>query len=250
MHNLCFITCFFCRHYHVERVIRCFLNQDIKEPITLLLYNNSKIAQQLDTFEIPDNRNIILINNFLDLETGREYTNTGDIFRDALTYIPKECTIVSFMDSDDIFLPNHASEGMRRMKAAYKHNQLAYKPYFSYFLFGKNQIEKAHNNMEPSIFVDRNYVEKEGFHSVSASYHQKWLDKLISTGQLYCPFWGTPTFIYCWEDGHNTHKISGAGDNVDNFLSHRLKEVEDGDGILSPAKMEIVQKYYDLIKNQ
>lgn len=246
--NICLITCFFGRHYCVERILKCFLNQDYEGEITLLLYNNCKISQQLDNIKLPKNRHITLINNHLDLQTVEEYTNVGDIFRDALTFVPKECNVINHFDSDDIFLPNHVSEGVKGIKEAYKNNQLAYKPYFSYYLYGENQVEKSHNTFEPSIFVDKQYLNQEGFNSVNCSYHQKWIDKLVENKQLYNPLEGCPTLLYCWQQGHNTHKISGLGDSNDNFRLHREFESESGDRLLSPANQEEVQKYYNLVK--
>lgn len=245
--NICLITCFHGRHYHTERVLRCFLNQDYEGGITLLLYNNCKIPQQLDDIKLPKNRHIILINNHIDLQTKQEYTNVGDIFRDAITFVPKECDVISFFDSDDIFLLNHVSEGVKGIKEAYKNRQLAYKPYFSYYLYGDNQVEKSHNNMEPSVFCNKNFIEKEGFFPLQASYHQKWLNKLHQENLIHVPKDGVSTFLYCWEKGHGNHKISGAGDGEDNFKAHREKEIESGDGVLTPAKQEIIQKYYNLI---
>jgi len=218
--NICLITCFFGRHYCVERILKCFLNQDYEGEITLLLYNNCKISQQLDNIKLPKNRHITLINNHLDLQTGEEYTNVGDIFRDALTFVPKECNVINHFDSDDIFLPNHVSEGVKGIK----------------------------NTFEPSIFVDKNYIIQEGFFPVQASYHQKWLNKLNKEKLIYTPKDGVSTFLYCWQKGHGNHKISGAGDGEENFKSHRNQETENGDGVLSPAKQEGIQKYYNLVK--
>mgnify|MGYP001558595223 CR=1 FL=1 len=249
--NVTLICCFHGRHYKVERILKCFLNQDYKDgKLELLLYNNSSVPQILDQVELPENKSIKLINNHLDLKTGKEYTNTGDIFRDALTFISEDSIICSHFDSDDIYLPNHVSEGVKRIKEAYRHEQLAYKPYFSYYLHGNNQIKKDNNNFEPSIFIDKQFLIKEGYRTTSASYNQKWLDKLHDIGGIYIPIWGLSTLIYDWSDGHGTHKISGGGDGRGNFIAHRLKETESGDGVLSPCNPEIVQKYYDLVKNQ
>ena len=82
--NITLICAFHGRHYCTERVIRCFLNQDYKEgKLELLLYNNASVFQQLDKIELPENKSIVLINNHLDLKTGKEYTNTGDVFSNS-----------------------------------------------------------------------------------------------------------------------------------------------------------------------
>jgi hypothetical protein len=246
--HICLVCCFYGRHKKVERILRCFINQDYKEELTLLLYNNSTVDQHLSNMLLPENKYIILINNHLDHKTGKEYTNTGDVFRDAMTYVPKTVGVVNFFDSDDVFLPSHASEGARRMKRAYDLDRLAYKPYFSYYIHDDYQIEKNHNTMEPSYFVDKEYVIREGFNQVACSYHQKWLNKLNDLDLLYMPLWGLPTFLYCWETGSNTHKISGLGDNANNFAAHRKWEQDNGDKILTPSNPEEVGKYYQLVE--
>lgn len=248
--KVCWVTCFAGRHDKVERVIKCFIDQVYNEDMYLLLYNNSKLPQVLDFIQMPENKHIILINNYLDKETGKEYTNTGAIFRDALTFVPTDTEVVTFADSDDIFLPNHTQEGMNGYKRGILLNPQfkAYKPFYSYYLHDNNQADKAHNNMEPSIFVNFEYVKSVGFNYVPASYHQKWLTPLQRNYEIYQPLDGVPTFLYCWESGHNTHKISGLGDHADNFANHRKFEVDDGDSVLSPALDYEVEKYYTLIK--
>lgn len=250
--KVCWVTCFAGRHDKVERVIKCFMDQVYDDFMYLLLYNNSKTDQFLDYIEMPENKQIILVNNHLDEETKQEYTNTGAIFRDALNFVPKDVEVINFADSDDIFLPNHTKEGIKGYKDAISINPdfKAYKPFFSYYLHDDNQVDRSHNNMEPSIFVNFDYVKNTGFHYVPASYHQKWLTPLQKNYNIYQPLKGVPTFLYCWESGHNTHKISGLGDHADNFINHRKFEVDDGDGVLSPASDYEVEKYYTLIKRK
>lgn len=239
------ITGFCGRHRHVERIIRHYLDQDYKGDSFLLLYNNSSKPQILD--KSVENRGIILVNNHIDKQTGEEYTNTGAIFRDALTFVPESTHIVTFMDSDDNFLPSHMSSGGEGMKRAKNLGCLAYKPYYSYFLY-ENKCRLLHNTLEPSIFVDYKYIKSEGFHPQPCSYHQKWLDVLIARKQLFVDTAGTPTLMYNWEQGHGNHKISGMGDDEHNFEAHRKWEREYGDGVLTPASPMEVEKYYTLAR--
>lgn len=261
------ITCFHGRHRCVERIIRCFLNQDYNGELTLLLYNNSRTPQQLDYIELPENKHIILVNNNIDKVTGVEYTNVGDIFRDAITYVPEGTKLINWFDSDDIFLPNHVSEAARiyfdiedlRIFGEYDSTAepmseermfRAYKPYYSYYFHDDNQIDLSHNNMEPSIFIDFNWVKEHGFLSTNSSYHNGWLTPLKEQKKIYDPKEGVPTFLYCWQNNNGNHKISGLGDREDNFKIHRETESDHGDGVLSPVHPEEVQKYYDLITNE
>jgi hypothetical protein len=244
---VCGITAFCGRHKEVERVIRNYIDQDYKGQSYLLLYNNSpqkKGALRLDDVQLPDYKALILVNNDKDLETNTAYTNTGDIFRDALRFVPKGVDIVTFMDSDDIFLPQHLSAGVHGMKKARNLGCLAYKPYNSYFLW-ENQCRLMHNTLEPSIFVDYQYVKGEGFHKQPCTYHQKWLDVLSARKQLFVDVEGVPTLMYNWSENHGNHKISGMGDSESNFEAHRKWETSySPDGILRAASPGIVQYFY------
>lgn len=241
------ITCFYGRSEKVERILGFYLSQDYLGDSVLLLYNNGPNEQKLDDFHIPPHKRIILINNHLNLETGREYDNVGDIFRDAVSLAPVGTTILSWFDSDDIFLPTHLSQGVIGMEKARNQGKLAYKPYFSYFIYGQNS-SLEHNNLEPSIFVDYEYVKEHGFNKTSASYHDGWLLPLKREQKMLEDRGGASTLIYDWSTGHNTYKISGSGDDgLSNLLNHRRFETDWGDGTLSPAPNYILEQCYNKI---
>lgn len=248
--TVCAVCCFCGRVKNIERIIRYYIDQDYKGQSYLLLYNNSpqkKGAMQLSDIPLPDNKAIILVNNDIDLETDQPYTNTGDIFRDALKFVPKGTDVVCWFDSDDEFLPHHLSAGVEGMKKAKQLGCLAYKPYYSYFLY-ENKCRLLHNTLEPSIFVDFQYVKNEGFNQLACSYHQRWLNILIARKQLFVNPDGKPSLMYNWQEGHGNHKISGMGDTEHNFEAHRKWEGDFGDGILRPASSQEVEKYYTLAK--
>jgi glycosyltransferase involved in cell wall biosynthesis len=228
------ITCFYGRKKKVERVINCFLQQDYPAK-KLLLYNNSPYPVSLS---FKDDR-IFLVNNHIDLETGKPYTSTGAIFRDAVSLAPA-ANIITFMDSDDLFLPNHLSEGVKGMIEATHQKKLAYKPLYSIHHYG-DEIKMSANNNEPSIFVRSTYVKQEGFHPLPCSYHQKWLDKLIHNNKILVKPNGLPTFIYDWSSEHGDFKISGLADDPTNFRKHRQYEKDFGDYILTPSKVDLTK---------
>lgn len=247
--NVLWICCFYGRAEKVERIIRFFLDQEYTGNHVLLLYNNASYPQTLANIQLPNNKQIILINNHINLLTKQPYTNVGDIFRDALTFAPYNTDVATHADSDDIFLPNHTSEGVKGMIRAHHLLKKAYKPSHSYFLYGK-ECQLARNNLEPSIFIQFDYLKKAGYNPTSATYNQGWLDKLRNEDLLLDDPGGPPTFLYDWQEGHNTFKISGSGDDgEENFKAHRKFECDGfGDGVLSPISKEEAQKYYDLAK--
>ena len=239
------ITCYIGRSKYIKRILASFLAQDYEGPIELILYHNGYGFHQLGAIELPSSRTIRLINNYIDKETGKEYTNTGAIFRDALTHATG--SIINFFDSDDLFLPNHVSEGV---KGYNKTDFYAYKPKYSYHVY-LDKFSLEENNMEPSIFVSKSYLEYKGFAPVSSSYHQEWLSPLQNDRMIFEDPEGTPTFLYDWHKGHNTFKISGAGDDSEkNFKNHRRYEsafVEEH--ILIPLPQEELNRQYEAVTN-
>ncbi len=249
--NVCLITCYIGRSKFIKRILASFLAQDYTGHITLLLYNNGYSLHSLGITSLPYNRHIILINNHLDKETGQGYTNTGAIFRDALSYVPEDCDIINFFDSDDLFLPEHVSNGVAGLvEGALDYDCFAYKPKFSYHIY-IDEFSKEENNMEPSIFVFKHWLEKMGFSPVSSSYHQGWLTPLVRAGKIFIKEDGKPTFLYDWSRGHNTYKISGSGDDgVLNFMNHRRWESQFlEESILTPISQEQLHQEYEKIKH-
>ena len=242
------ITCYIGRSKYIKRILASFLAQDYEGPIELILYHNGYGFHQLGAIELPSSRTIRLINNYIDKETGKEYTNTGAIFRDALTHATG--SIINFFDSDDLFLPNHVSEGVIGYYIALRLGRVAYKPKYSYHVYG-DKFSLEENNMEPSTFVGLDYLQIQGFDAVSSSYHQKWLTPLQNNKMILEDHEGIPTFLYDWHKGHNTFKISGAGDDSErNFKNHRRYEsafVEEH--ILIPLPQEELNRQYEAITN-
>lgn len=242
--NICFVTCFYGRAEKVERIIRFYLEQDYIGHSTLLLFNNSPLEQTLGDIKMKPHKNIILVNNFLDMQTGKEYTSTGAIFRDAMEFVPLSTDVVNFMDSDDVFLPHHASKGAEGMEESHKCGGIAYKSFYSYFAYG-DSVTLEHNNLEPSIFVDYQFVKQKGFNYTSSSYHDGWLidakEKMLEVVET------TPSLIYDWGKDHNSFKISGSGDDgPTNLKNHRNFETDFGNGILEPITLEEAKKWWAL----
>lgn len=225
------ICCTYNRHSLLERAVSLFLQQDYKGPHKLLIYNNSTIDQNLDR----EYDNIVLINNNISYTTGKPYDNVGDIFKDALSHVPfDDARVITFWDDDDIFLPNHLSEGMKGYIEALEMGKRAYKPLNTYFRYANEPQKLSQNLCEPSIFVNTDFVRKHGFISHSAAYHHGWINPLIKEDLLYTKRDREPTFIYDWSTEASAFKISGDGENPENFSRHKQHSGDIGDQIITP----------------
>lgn len=227
------------RHKHIERVLTCFLEQDYIGKSILLIYNNSNIQQTLGKFEIPENKQVILINNHVDRASQEPYTNLGAIYRDILSYIPEEVSIITHMDDDDIYLPSHISSGVFNL---IKSDKLAYKPKFSWFLTSEG-VKPIENVLEPSIFIYRDHLIKHGYYENTINQHHKWLESLKPDKLLVDPK-GKKTFIYTWDGG--VFKTSGDPLNEINFQRYDNFSQDHGDQIITPFDRSEVTKYYYL----
>lgn len=261
------------RHETLERLVACFMAQDYDGPHTLLIYNNSDVHQDLhsNNYEAagwdiqqwidklpPDTKKqIILVNNPIDKQTNERYNNLGAIYRDALSYVSKDAELITHMDDDDIFLPNHISEGVKgflRAKEAkrYVNNEVvggyeAYKPEQSWFRHA-NGIEKMGNNLEPSIFVDVNYIRKYGYKQTTTDQHFGWFGPLLENNELYIDKTGPSTLIYNWGDMNiPTFKTSGNSGNPDNFMNYRIFSQDHGDKVITPLSRAKLEEYYSQV---
>lgn len=233
------------RHRHLRKMIRCFLEQDYKGQSTLYIYNNAREPQELGEFPLADSKRIIIVNNYIKLGTNRPYENLGEIYNDIIATSPSG-DLALIMDDDDIYLPNHFSEGVKGFK---KGGLLAYKPLKSYFK-GEDGMKLDTNTFEPSIFVDYNYLKATGCHSRSSTLHHKWIDPLIKQKQIFIDPEGKPTFIYDWSGVIPVFKISGNEVNPNNFKNHDQWSKDCGNGILTPISREELLAYetkYDLL---
>lgn len=237
--KVCVITATKGRHQWLERNVRMFLDQTYENSVHLI-YNNSCVPQRLNT-NLPVDR-VILVNNCEDKETKRPYATLGAIYRDAITYIPEDVDVVSFFDDDDMYLPNHIEEGI---KGLMKGGKLAYKPYSSYFKSG-DRVTLMNNTFEPSIFMKKEHLLKYGFSNTTSDQHLKWVDGLLTEGQIFEDKEGTPTLVYTWNSG--VYKTSGASQNANNFSNYEKSSVDHGDGIISPAPRKDVALLFKGIK--
>ena len=247
------------RHTHLEKLVRSFLDQDFTGDAILLIFNNSVIPLTLDKFPIPSNRTILLFNQHISSITERPYENVGDIFKDALlqfvtiykdtegiVFDPKDPLsdyLVTHMDDDDYFLPNHLTAGH---DGVMRSRRSAYKPKFSYYR-DKNGVSKASNTFESSIFVFLPLLLQHGYHSTNVTYHHKWLDAVTNMDELEIDPNGPSTYIYDWSGSIPTYKTSGSGKEFDTFKTYDQHSLDFGDSIITPANESVAEEFKKLI---
>lgn len=241
--KVCCVTCTAGRLKCLERNVRMFLEQNIPDAVQLI-YQNSSVPLQLDP-SIPKDR-VILVNNHLDLVTDRKYETLGAIYRDALTFVPKDVEVINHFDDDDFFLPQHISEGIKGLKESGK---TAYKAKFSIFLTRGNPPELKENVMEPSIFVKKEHIERYGYGLETSAQHLTWVDPLARDKELFSNPEGIPTLAYNWNGmGEQVFKTSGDPNNPDNFKNYHNYSQDYGAGVLKPVPREVIEVYYNKIK--
>lgn len=187
------------------------------------------------------------------------FQSVGEKYQHAITLAKQlypDINIVTHADDDDIFLPDHLIDGLTGLLEGVERGQLeAYKPQRSWFRSrdtnGDILLTLQENTLEPSIFVDVDWILEHGYAPVSIRYHQQWLDPLLYENKIFIDPNGIPTLIYNWGDNTNgpdswgIYKMSGAGiDNQQNFQAHKRSSTDMGNGILIPADNN--STYYNL----
>lgn len=229
------------RHTHLEKLVRCFLEQDYEGEHTLLIFNNAEQAQQLDDNSTP-NKRIVLINNHLHSKTGRPYDNLGSIYNDILSFVEKleiKPDLVNHMDDDDFFFPSHIKEGVEGYKRGGK---LGYKPEKSYYKYNRG-VELINNFLEPSIFVNYEFLTFNGYWDRNVDLHHKWLLTLERNDVLYVDKNGKPTFVYDWGSNIPTFKTSGNPNNPANFKNYEKFSQDIGDQVITPMPLAAYNEY-------
>lgn len=226
----CELTLTYNRHTLMQRSLYNFLNQDYEGMAILLIFNTGK-KFELGHFEIPQNRQIILIN---DQET--DFKTVGEKYTKALTYLPQEVQTVNAKDDDDSTLPFHISQGVKGLIDC---GETAWKPAKSYF-HTSTGISLESNVFEGSIFILADHLRQQGFHSeYTVKYHDKWLHSATVCVDYTAP----ASFIYDWgQAALNTYKMSGRLESdITNFEDSQRKSLDVGNGILIPSSQYIIK---------
>lgn len=237
------------RHKLAERSLRFFLDQDYKHEHTLVIFNNSSVPQTLavKNEDLFPNKQVILVNNDTSFQTGDKYKNLGEIYNDALLSVPSGTDVIIHWDDDDIFLPNHITEGVKGLEKAVEEGKTSYKPAQSYYRH-PGGIQLMSNTLEPSIFVLASHIREHGYGLSTTDQHLRWVNPLVYGGKIRVDETGTPTLIYNWGDTDiPTFKTSGNALHPNNFKNYRDFSRDHGDQVMIPWEKDKVQKYYDLV---
>jgi hypothetical protein len=247
MYNVCSITATCGRNHCLSRAIRFFINQDYTGQHTMLIFNNSNIQTdlKLDLEPLPENKRIIVINQFISSETGQNYNNLGQIYRDALKHVPVECDVITHQDDDDTFLPNHISEGVKGLGRAIEQGMIAYKPSHSYLRDTELKVSKVQNTLEPSIFVLREHIEKYKYSDKTTEQHLTWVEPLTDQKKILVDPNGVPTLIYDWSGSLDVFKTSGDYTNPQNFNNYRKNSTRFSSSVKPATESEISKFYID-----
>jgi hypothetical protein len=241
--KVCLITATKNRHTQLERIVRFVLNQT-SQNWTHLIYNNSPISQRLNK-NLPEDK-FVLVNNHIKLGTTENYKTLGEIYTDALKFVPEDCDVINFMDDDDIFFPDHVEEGLKGLE---KGGKAAYKPKKSWYRY-LNDLSLAENTLEPSIFVRKDWIQTYGFSPETTAQHLQWVKPLIQKNEIFVDEIGKPTYLCDWSQEIGTFKTSGDPHNPHNFQNYEQWSKDSGDRIITPCSNSWAEHYYKYIKNQ
>lgn len=241
------------RHLCVERVLKCFIDQDYEGDHFLLIYNNSPTFFEVECMKLPKNKKIITVWQPYDSTTQKAYQNVGYIYNDLIRQIPRFSElagytpdIITWTEDDDLYLPNHTTEGVEGIKRALSEGKKAYKPYNSWFRT-PYKVELTHNVFEPSIFISTNYISTAQFRNTSMDYHFGWLQPLIDSDGILVDKKGKSTLIYDWSGEIPVYKLSGNGSNeLSNYEAYKSFSKAHKE-VLQPISDEKAQYYYNLV---
>lgn len=211
------VMCTFRRFKCVERAMNCFLQQT-HENKELIIYNTDVEFPYITNQEDLLQRNIKIINQNIDQETGQPYTNVGAIRRDALKFATGDYVVT--WDDDDIWLEFFMQQAIDRMAET---GLPSFKPEKSFFYSG-NHLRLVKNTLEASVVASVEKVREYGYFLDTGREGLSWYTKMRDNKELnehdsYC----IPAYCFNWQDGQEMnapHKQSGDINNPDNFKNH------------------------------
>jgi len=252
------VMCTYGRFTCVERSIQFWINQDYEGKSELIIYNTSvehpiSLGEQIQNKFPEKTKNIKIINNNTNYLTKENYTNIGDIRRDALQHASGEYYIC--WDDDDIFLPWNIRQCMDGLKA--NPRAWAWKPKKSMMWMLGNDPTLAENMMEASIIVRLSKVIRSGFFAhQGGGEHINWIDEFHKEKKFHIENNSIPAYCFNWADEGKMrgHKQSGSIDRKDNFEYHKKNTTDHAKrpvGIFDPKEInKIYQAHINYIEKQ
>ncbi len=231
------VMCTYGRFSEVQRSLTFFLDQNYEHK-ELIIFNTA--GKRLELSEELKNKNIQIINQQISTETNKPYTNIGEVRRDSIKHMKGDIYIC--WDDDDLFLPHHISQGVKKLIDCGK---LAWKSKYSFFTGnGGDTFDMVENNMEASVLMWKEVLDVASFKDGNGDEHAPWLAYVRKNNQFVERDLITPneSYVYYWGDG--LHKQSGDLGNPDNFENHKKSSVDFGN---EPLNRVDVSKFYGMI---
>ena len=238
MRNNPLVSCIMCtygRFSEVERSLTFFLNQDYQNK-ELIIFNTADKPFELSN-ELK-NKGIQIVNQKICTETNQPYTNIGQIRRDSIKHMNGDIYVC--WDDDDIFLPHHISQGVKKLIECGK---LAWKSKYSFFTGNAgDSFDMVENNMEASVLMWKKVFEHATFKDGNGDEHAPWLAYVRKNNQFVERDLITPneSYVYYWGDG--LHKQSGDIGNPNNFENHKSQSTDFGN---RPLNTTNISQYYN-----
>ena len=239
MKKVSFVCTSYRRFYCVNRILAQFNAQTYPNKELIIFNTDEEYPYVMENK--PDN--VTIVNNGRDYVTNVNYTNRGDICRDAVTHATGDYFMLA--DDDDIYLPFHLEQAVNGIEEL---GTDAWKPRKSLFA-APGRIELVQNTLEASVIVKMERIREIGFRSDLTGYEGlSWYTKLRDEKQLdeYNPKF-VPSYCFNWSDPAEVagHKQSGDIDNPNNFDNHKDASLDVADSPLVGLSNEELQIVYE-----
>ena len=176
---------------------------------------------------------------------GKPYTNVGDIRHEALENASSTSDIFCLFDDDDLYMPYHISQGVKRLLETGKE---AWKPKRSLASLNDGlTFDYSENNLEASVFARMESIREFSFLPSTGDENLSWYDGINNRGGMVIDPTGVPSYGYLWGSKIARHKQSGDMRNPSNFENHKRASTDFGDGPLK-ADWPIHEEYERVYK--
>jgi len=247
MKKVSFVCTTYRRFSCVKRILAQFNAQTYPNKELIIFNTDEEFPYTMENQQ----DNVTIVNNGVDYVTNVNYTNRGDICRDAVTHATGDYFMLG--DDDDIYLPFHLQQAVDGIEEL---GTDAWKPQKSLFA-APGRIELAQNTMEASVIVKMDRIREIGFRSDLTGYEGlSWYTRLRDEGQL--NEYNTkfvPSYCFNWSDPSEMagHKQSGDIDNPNNFDNHKEASLDRANLPLVELSIEelhiVYQPYFEFLKS-